>query len=172
MSEIEKIKDEREKMRDAEIGALIDRYDMESKCSLTRCQIHKIVRRGMVLNNLAFILADVVNTLLMDMESEIGRFGVVLSYSDKYNFNQMMTHIRAAKKWAEKSALPMYHIKDADNACYDSDWWHSMILLIDDRTGDDARKTNLLLEYLLNMPPGDDLFHITYNDFKRPVKQP
>ena len=172
MFESEKIKQELAERRDREIDTLIDRFDMENKCSLTRQEIHKIVRRGMILNNLAYILADVVNTLLMDMEDEIGKFGVALSRQDKHNFKQMMMYIRGAKEWSEKCALPIYEIKDADNACYDSDWWHNLILLIDSRTGDDARKSNLLLEFLLNMPEEEDLFHITYNDFKRPVKQP
>jgi len=160
-------KDERLIERDREIDALIDKYDMTSRCSLTREQIHRKVLRGMVLNNLSFILADVVNTLVMDMESELSVFGIGLSQQEKYNFKQMFTHLQAARKWSEKCALPIYALKETDNACADSDWWHNLILLIDDRLGDDCRKTNMFLEYLLAMPSEVDLFKIKYDDFKR-----
>lgn len=159
-------REERVAKRDAEIGAMIDRFDMTKRCSLTREQIHKKVQRGMVLNNLAFVLADAANTFLMDMECELAPLGVGFSQKDKQNFNRMLEHIHAARKWAEESALPIYEISDADDACADSDWWYSMLKLIDDRLGDDPGKTNMLLEFLLQMPSEVGLFKITYNDFK------
>ena len=153
--------------RDAQIDAMIDRFNMTEKCGMSRDAIREKVRRGMVLNNLAFILADVANTFLMDMEEELKPFGVCFAQTDKYNFKQMLSHVTAARKWAEKTALPIYEIADADDACADSDWWYNFIKLVDDRTGESARKTNMLLEYLLNMPSEVGLFKVTYNDFKR-----
>lgn len=159
-------KEERQAKVDADIEAMIDRFDMTTKCGLSREAIHKKVQRGMILNNLAFVLADAANSALMDMEEELSGLGVAFSQNDKYNFKQMLSHVTAAKKWAEKSALPIYEIKDADDACADSDWWYNMIKLIDDRLGDDVQKTNMLLEYVLAMPSEIGLFKITYNDFK------
>ena len=153
--------------RDAQIDAMIDRFNITEKCNMSREAIREKVRRGMVLNNLAFILADVANTFLMDMEEELKPFGVCFAQTDKYNFKQMLSHVTAARKWAEKTALPIYEIADADDACADSDWWYNFIKLVDDRTGESARKTNMLLEYLLNMPSEVGLFKVTYNDFKR-----
>lgn len=160
-------KEERIQKRDEQINAMIDRFDMTSKCSLSREAIHKKVQRGMVLNNLAFVLADAANTFLMDMESELAPLGVGFRQEDKYNFNQMLSHVKAARKWAEKSALPIYEMSEAYDACADSDWWYHMIKLIDDRLGDDRRKTNMLLEFILSMPSEVGLFNVTYNDFKR-----
>lgn len=160
-------KDERLAKMRGEIDAMIDRFHMTEKCSLSREAIHKKVQRGMILNNIAFVLADAANSALMDMESELAPLGVGFNQQDKYNFKQMFSHAEAAKKWAEKCAIPIYEIADADDACADSDWWYNMILLIDDRLGDDNRKTNMLLEYILAMPSEIGLFNITYNDFKR-----
>ena len=160
-------KEEIEKKLYDDIEAMIDRFDMTRKCNLSREAIHKKVQRGMILNNIAFVLADAANSALMDMESELKGLGVAFGQSDKYNFKQMLSHVEAAKKWAEKSALPIYDIPDVDDACADSDWWYHMILLVDDRLGDNRQKTNLLLEYLLAMPSEIGLFKITYNDFKR-----
>ena len=160
-------KDERIAKLNGEIDAMIDRFHMTEKCSLSREAIHKKVQRGMVLNNIAYVLADAANSALMDMESELATLGVGFNQQDKYNFKQMLSHVEAAKKWAEKSALPIYEINDADDACADSDWWYNMVKLIDDRLGDDNRKTNMLLEYILAMPSEICLFNVTYNDFKR-----
>lgn len=160
-------KEERDKKRDAEIDEMIDRFHMMKKCNMSREAIHRAVERGMVLNNLAFVLADACNTFLMDCENELKRFDVAFGQTDKYNFRQMLSHISAARKWAEKSALPIYDIPDADDACADSDWWYSFIKLVNDRTGENLSKTNLLLEYVLNMPSEMNMFDVKYNDFKR-----
>lgn len=160
-------KDERLAKLNADIDDMIDRFDMTRKCSLSREAIHKKVRRGLVLNNLAFVLADAANSALMDMESELSPLGVSFGQKDKFNFNQMLSHVSAAKKWAEKSALPIYDIPDTDDACADSDWWYSLMKLVDDRLGDNPQKTNLFLEYLLAMPSEIGVFNVTYNDFKR-----
>ena len=160
-------KEERMDKLHADIEAMIDRFHMEKKCNMSREQIHKSIQKGMILNNLAFVLADAANTFLMDCERELRRFDVTFGQQDKYNFRQMLDHIKAARKWAEKSALPIYDIPDTDDACADSDWWYHFMLLIDDRIGEDPRKTNLLLEYVLNMPSEIGLFDVTYNDFKR-----
>ena len=160
-------REERERKRDAEIDEMIDRFHMTKKCSMSRDAIHRAVERGMVLNNLAFVLADACNTFLMDCENELKRFDVAFGQTDKYNFRQMLSHISAARKWAEKSALPIYDIPDADDACADSDWWYSFIKLVNDRTGENLSKTNLLLEYVLNMPSEMNMFDVKYNDFKR-----
>lgn len=164
-------KEERIAKRDAEIDAMIDRFHMIEKCAMTREHIHKAVQRGMVQNNFAFILADAANTYLMDCEKTLEPFGVSFDHEDKYNFRQMMEHVKAARKWAEKSAMPIYEIHDADDACADSDWWYNFMKLVDDRIGDDPRKTNMLLEYILAMPSEVGLFKVTYDDFKHFKKE-
>lgn len=44
-------KEERIKKRDADIDAIIDRFDMTTKCSLTRESIHERVIKAMVSMN-------------------------------------------------------------------------------------------------------------------------
>lgn len=159
-------REERIKQLTADIDEVIDKYNMETRCHMSRDDIRRHVRRSMVSNNFAFILADVANTFLLDCEADLKRFGVGFSHEDKYNFSQMMNHINAAKKWAKKSALPIYQISDSDNACSESDWWYNLLKLIDDRLGDDPRKTNMFLEYILAMPSEDNLFDVKYDDFR------
>lgn len=153
--------------RDASIDELIDRYDMERKCGMSRDELRRRVQRSLVYNNLAFICADVANSFLMDCEHELKRFGVAFRHDDRRNFRQMLDHIRAARTWSAKSAFPIYEIEERDNACAESDWWYNMMKLIDDRTGDNRQKTNMLLEWLLAMPSEVGLFDVKYDDFKQ-----
>lgn len=157
---------ERIEIRDKKIYEMIDRFEMEKKCSFSREYLYKKVLRAMVLNNLAFVIADVANTLLLDCEHELEPFGAVFDKTDKYNFKQMLKCVRDARRWAEKSAMPLYEIPDSEDALSDSDWWYNLIKLVDDRLGDNRIKTNMFLEWLLNMPSTVKLFDITYDDFK------
>lgn len=160
-------KEERIQQRDAEIDAMIDKFDMTSKCSMTREQIHRRIVRSMVCVNLAHVLADVANTLLMDAEAEMKPMQVSFCRDDKYNFKQILQHITSAKKWAEKSSFEPYKTKEADLFAQDSDWWYNIVRLIDDRTGDNVLKTRQVLEWLLNMPTEMNLFKIELKDFQR-----
>ena len=155
------------KKRDEEINDMIDRFNLEEKCARPRDKIFSMALKGMILNNMAFTMADVANTLLLDCEKVMERIGIGFEQKDKQNFNEMLKHVRAARKWAEKSALPIYHIPDTDDACSESDWWYNFIKLVDDRIGDDPRKTYLLLEYILAMPSEVGIFNITFDDFKQ-----
>lgn len=159
-------KEERNAAMEEQIDSMIDKFKMVENCNIPREEIKKIVRRGMVLNNFAFVLADVANTFLMDCERDLRKLGVAFGQKDKYNFKMMLDHVKAAKKWAEISAMPIYHMDHTDDACSDSDWWYNFIKLVDDRTGDNYAKTNLILEYLLNMPSETGLFDIKYDNFK------
>ena len=149
------------------IDDMVARYDIARKSGLSKESIERRIRRGVILNNLAYILADAANTALRDMECELTPLGVGLSYNDKYNFNKMISSVKDARKWSEKAAMPIYDIPNVDDVCAESDWWYNFLVLIDDRLGDDERKTNMLLEYILNMPSEVGVFNITYDDFKR-----
>lgn len=154
------------KTRDREIDAVIDRFGMVEKSGLTREQIRERVERSMVYNNMLYVLIDTCNSFLMDMEDELKPLGVGMNNKDKATFDKMYCRVKDACRATEKFAKPIYESKQADDACADSDWWHSFLLLTNDRLGDDRRKTNMMLEYMLNMPSELNLFKITYDDFK------
>ena len=107
-------KEEKIRQRDAEIDQIIDRFDMTAKCGLTREQIHQRVIKGMVSTNLAHVMADAANSLLLDAEDVLKPMQVCFSREEKYHYRQMLDHITAAKKWAAKSAFEPYQTKEAD----------------------------------------------------------
>lgn len=160
-------KEQKEKERDAKIDSLIDRFDMTAKCDLTREQIHKRAIKGMVCTNLAYVIADVANTLLLDAESELAPMQVCFRHTEKYYYKHMLDAIRSAKKWAEKSSFEPYLTNDANLFAEDSDWWYNIIRLIEDRTGDNIQKTKIILNWLLTMPSEMNLFKVRMSDFKR-----
>ena len=109
-------KEQKIAQRDAEIDQIIDRFDMITKCHLTREQIHQRVIKGMVSTNLAHVMADAANSLLLDAEDVLRPMQVCFSREDKYHYKQMLDHITAAKKWAAKSAFEPYQTAEIGRA--------------------------------------------------------
>ena len=128
--------------------------------------LRSIVKKAMTANNLAYIIADVVDSFIRDCDDSLGKFDKCFSYEAKKTFNEMRKHIQAAKKCSEKLCKPVYHNIRTDDMCSESDWWLAMIKLIDDRTMNSYQKTQMLLEFLLNMPKGDSPYEVDFNDFK------
>jgi hypothetical protein len=123
---------------------------------------------AMTTNSLAYILADAAETFLMDCENALAKFDRHLLKEVKQNFRQMNRQVHAARLAAKKAAHPMY-VTDSgftNDACIDSDWWYNFMKLVDDRIGTNKQKTQLLLEFLLNMPSeGEGLFNPQFKDF-------
>ena len=157
------------KKYDEELDAIIDRFHITEKCDLTREQIHLRVKKGMVCISLAHVLADAANTLLKDAEFYLNPLEVSFERQDKQNYKRMLKAMAAAKKTAAECAFQVYQTNDVDYFAFDSDWWYQVILLINDRVGENKRKTNIVLEWLLNMPSEINLFNnIKKNDFEHP----
>ena len=154
--------------RDERIYGLIDELRLDERCSFGRDEIFRRLIKANVLLNIAYVLADATHSALLDVEGELRLIGAGLQKEDKYNYKQMMNHLSMAKKWAQKSVAPVYATPDDVNFGCDSDWWYNMIKLIEDRTGEDQRKTHMLLEFLLGMPSELGVFEkIDYSSFAR-----
>ena len=159
---------DKNKERDERINSLIDELRLDERCSLGRDEIYRRLMKANVLLNIAYVLADATHSALLDVEGELRLIGAGLLKEDKYNYKQMMHHLSMARKWAQKSVAPIYATPDDVDFGCDSDWWYNMIKLIEDRTGDDQRKTHLLLEFLLGMPSELGVFEkIDYSSFAR-----
>ena len=125
-------------------------------------------KMAMVTNSLAYILADAAESFLMDCDEALGKFDKNLVQKTKQNFKELHKCVVAAKAAAKKAASPIYETTSGytDDACIDSDWWYNFVKLLDDRVGVNPQKTQMLLEFLLQMPSeGDGLFNPKYEDF-------
>lgn len=85
--------------------------------------------------NLTYVLTDVVETLLLDMRSEMKKRGYDLRYDAKHNFNTAIAAIRRLKQDVDKTQF-----STQENFGNDSDCLLAFIKLLIDRCGDDDKE--------------------------------
>lgn len=94
-----------------------------------------------ILTNLAYMMGDVTNTLMMDAEFRVKQLGFNIKHDCKRRLKQAVEDTARAKRSWQAFAAEMYQLKDAEQACKDSDFFADIVLLIADRVGDnDARQ--------------------------------
>lgn len=152
--------------RDA-IDDLIDRCKMVERTGKTREEIHKTISKAVICLNLAHVLADVCESLVMDSEDILHRFGATFERADKLNFRRMANYMHEAKKAAYRACKGPYSTTDADDYANEADWWYNMVRLLEDRTGEDALKTKQVLEWISTMPSVLNMFDVKKRDFQR-----
>lgn len=85
--------------------------------------------------NLTYVLTDVVETLLLDMRSEMKKQGYDLRYDAKHNFNTAIAAIRRLKQDVDKTQF-----STQENFGDDSDCLLAFIKMLIDRCGDDDKE--------------------------------
>ena len=103
--------------------------------------------RNSGLLNLAYVLTDVVETLLYDLRSEMGKQGYELRYDAKRNFNTAIAAIRKLKQDVDKTQF-----STQENFGNDSDCLLAFIRLLVDRCGDDDKKMFAFYNYIKRHP--------------------
>ena len=97
--------------------------------------------------NLAYLLTDVVETLLYDLRSEMRKQGYELRYDAKHNFNTAIAAIRKLKQDVDKTQF-----STQENFGNDSDCLLAFIRLLVDRCGDDDKKMFAFYNYIKSHP--------------------
>ena len=97
--------------------------------------------------NLTYVLTDVVETLLLDMRSEMKKQGYDLRYDAKHNFNTAIAAIRRLKQDVDKTQF-----STQENFGNDSDCLLAFIKLLIDRCGDDDKKMVAFYNYIKIYP--------------------
>lgn len=154
--------------RYSSLEEVIQSHNLYKESHMSPEAVRHHAKMAMVTNSLAYILADAAESFLMDCEHSLNKFDRMVKNESKQNFKRMRQCVHAARAAAKKAASPMYETRSGftDDACFDSDWWYNLIKLLDDRVGVNQQKTQMLLEFLLNMPSeGDGLFNPKYDDF-------
>jgi hypothetical protein len=101
--------------------------------------------------NLAIVLADVADSLMMEFDAESRIVGKCLRHEQKMRFNMMNQSGKDFKIRTRDVAKTGYRISDADNFCKDSDWLRDILMLIVDRVGDNDEKMLKLRAAIFNM---------------------
>lgn len=97
--------------------------------------------------NLTYVLTDVVETLLLDMRSEMKKRGYDLRHDAKHNFNTAIAAIRRLKQNVDKTQF-----STQENFGNDSDCLLAFIKLLIDRCGDDDKKMFAFYNYIKSYP--------------------
>ena len=147
--------------------AMIVSLHLVEATGLTHDELRMIVRRALVSLNLSYVLADVVDSLMKDVEDQLLKVKVPYDDRDRSYFKEMKKLVGASRKWAQRATRDLYHIKETDDFTGESDWWYNVIRLIEDRTGEDELKTKQVLQWLTTMPSVMGLFKVNMKDFRR-----
>ena len=153
--------------RFAAIEQMLPSHDLIKDSTMSEDAIRHYAKLATLTHSMAYILADAADPFLMDSEFALGKLNQRLKRQTKKNFADMYAAVRVSRRAVKKAAGPMYLKEDfSKDACKDSDWWYNLFKLIEDRIGNNKQKTNLLLDFLLNIPSeGDGLFNVKYEDF-------
>lgn len=100
----------------------------------------EIIKKARIYTNMAYLLADVCNTFVGEVESEISKIGQELKYGEKKEFSRMLKEAKDLRARTLKIAAPIYGLKQVDEACEDSDWLYDYLKLLIDQTGDSDEK--------------------------------
>lgn len=147
---------------------IIDALHLEQATGLTRNELLEKVEIMAVLMDLGTVLADVIDSILLDADDLLAKVKVPIDDRDRSYFKELRKLVRAARKWAQRATRDTYRSERDDDLAKESDWWRNLILMIEDRTGTDELKTRQLIQWISTMPSQMHLFeHIRTKDFLR-----
>lgn len=99
------------------------------------------------ITNIVFVLTDVLETNLLDMQQEFKKQGFELRHDSKRNFNTAIASIKKLKR-------DINHCSDATQENYgnDSDMVNALLLTLIDRCGDDDKFAFKMYNYIKSFP--------------------
>ncbi len=147
---------------------IIDALHLEQATGLTREELHRHIETVAVMMDLTTVLADVIDSILLDIDDLLAKVKTPLDDRDRSYFKEMRKLIKAARKWAQLATRDARHSERDDDLATESDWWKNFILMVEDRTGTDDLKTRQLIQWISTMPSQMHLFeNIRTKDFLR-----
>ena len=96
--------------------------------------------KAALLTSMAYVLADVMDSYIMETESNLALLKKGFSKNEKHEFKKVQQEAKNLQRRVKMLAKPIYEIKDTDNAVMDSDYFADLFLLIVDRVGEDKNK--------------------------------
>ena len=147
---------------------IIDALHLLEATGLTREELHRHIETVAVLMDLTTVLADVIDSMLLDIDDLLAKVKTPLDDRDRSYFKEMRKLVNAARKWAQRATRDAWHSERDGDLATESDWWKMLILMVEDRTGTDELKTRQLIRWISTMPSQLHLFDsIHTKDFLR-----
>ena len=147
---------------------IIDALHLIQATGLSREELHRHIETLAVLMDLTTVLADVIDSLLLDVDDLLAKVKTPLDDRDRSYFKELRKLVNAARKWAQRATRDTRHSDSYDDMATESDWWKMFILMVEDRTATDELKTRQLIHWVSTMPSQLHIFeHIRTKDFER-----
>lgn len=100
-----------------------------------------------LMTNFIFVLTDILEGSLMDMEREFAKKGSAIRFDVKRNYNKAIYAIRCLKR-----ELMGCGEKEQTDFGHDADTMNAFLLTLIDRVGDDDMMLFRIYEYIKSMP--------------------
>lgn len=110
------------------------------------------LRRAMFYMNNAYVLADVINSFMMEANAAIAKIGQTLTQDNKRRFNRLKKMMHDANYASRAIAKEIYGIPSEDDACEDSDFYYEAIKLLALKTGNTTEDQERILSLLRSLP--------------------
>lgn len=151
-----------------QLDTIIDALHLIQATGMTREELYKNIETVAVMMDLTTVLADVIDSMLLDIDNLLAKVKTPLDDRDRSYFKELRKLIKAARKWAQRATRETRHSERDGDLATESDWWYNLILLVEDRTGTDEMKTRQLIRWVSTMPSQMHLFDsINTKDFLR-----
>lgn len=140
---------ERERERDnetrLELGSCSTQFQAQESQLSERQRVVCVVR-----TRLAYMLADVANTMLLNCESTYRRVGLGLRGNEKYRFKLMADAARRLKQLSKEATQTMYEL-DLEHYYEDSDRIFDILMLLSDRCAGSEERLEMVRRFLMRM---------------------
>lgn len=108
----------------------------------------KFISKGYILANIAFIMSDVLEMLILEAGDELKKENRVFKQDVKYRYN----NVKDALKLFRRSFLAKTKLEVQESYGKDSDIMYNMIKLIIDRSGDNLEISKDIFNDILKLP--------------------
>ena len=104
-----------------------------------------------ILTNVAFLMADVTDTFLLDAYSRVRSLGMDFKREEKQKWKRTVEQTRLARRAWQEVSQQMYNVPNVETACEDSDFFADVLLLMVDRVGDKDERQQMVRNFLKRM---------------------
>jgi hypothetical protein len=104
-----------------------------------------------ILTNVAFLMADVTDTFLLDAYSRVKSLGMDFKREEKQKWKRAVEQTRLARRSWQEVSQQMYNVPNVEIACEDSDFFADVLLLMVDRVGDKDERQQMVRNFLKRM---------------------
>ena len=110
-------------------------------------------RRAMIYTNLAYILTDVAEGYILDVEAYLNSIRREVKFTEKFRYGQAQKKARELHGVLLSLCGEIYRIRQSEDAVHDADYFKDLFELIVDRIGNSQTKEAQLRAMIYNNFP-------------------